>query len=195
MCDPFSITAIALTVAGGLYQADAQKEAGRAQVIMAERNAKLETQKGELANRIGAVAEENHRAKVRGMLGTQRAALAANGIDPNSGTALALQDETVAFGETDAMTIRYNAAREAWGYGVNATNFATDAAVTRATTKNAVKGTYLTTAANAFSMGASAWQSGAPAGGGTTYQASSGMSYQVPTTSSGAGWSNAYGGR
>ena len=164
MCNPVAIVGIALTVASGLYAADAQKQAGRAQVIVAERNATLERQKGELANRIGAVAEENHRSKVRQLLGSQRASLAANGIDPNSGTALALQDETVAFGETDAMTIRYNAAREAWGYGVNATNFATDAAVTRSATKNAVTGTYLTTAANAFTMAYGAMSSGGGAG-------------------------------
>lgn len=193
MCEPTTIAAIALVVAGGLYTADAQREAGRAQVQVAERNAETDRQRAELANRIGSVQEDRHRAKVRQMLGSQRANLAARGIDPDAGIGLAMQDETVSFGETDAMTIRYNAAREAWGFGVSANNSLTEAAVTRANTKNAVTGTYLTTAANAFSLGAGAFGGGASGGSTSTRTLSSGMTYTAPSTSSGASWLNAYG--
>ena len=83
-------------------------------------------------------------------------------------------------------------AREAWGFGVSANNYETQAAVTRAGTKNAVRGTYLTTAANAFSMGASAYNP-APAAGSRTQTFASGMTYSAPATRSGASWMNAYG--
>lgn len=164
MCEPTTIAAIALTVAGGLYSADAANEAGKAQQQILARNEETDRQRAQLANRIGSVQEDRHRAKVRHMLGAQRANLAARGIDPDSGTALALQDETVSFGETDAMTIRYNAAREAWGFGVSADNAATERAVVGASTRNAVRGTLLTTAASAFSIGSAAWARRGPSG-------------------------------
>ncbi len=53
-------------------------------------------------------------------LGTQRAAMAANGGEVNSGSNAALQDDTAAIGELDALTIQNNAAREAYGYRVQA---------------------------------------------------------------------------
>lgn len=197
MCEPTTIgyIALALTAAGGLYQVDATRKAGQAQVEMAQRNEATDRQRADLANRIGSVQEDRHRAQVRSMLGTQRANLAANGIDPDSGTALALQDETVGFGETDAMTIRYNAAREAWGFGVSANNERTQAAVARSATKNAVRGTYLTTAASMFSMGASMGGGAAAGAGSSTQTLASGMTYTAPATSSGASWLNAYGAR
>lgn len=190
MCEPTTIAAIALTVAGGLYSADAAHEAGQAQVAIAERNAETDRQRAQLANRIGSIEEDRHRAKVRQMLGSQRANLAARGIDPDSGIGLAFQDETVAFGETDAMTIRYNAAREAWGFGVSANNSMAEAAVGRAGTKNAVRGTLLTTAASAFSMGADAMGNAAnePYAYGNGYLAQ-------PMSGSGYSWRNAYGAR
>lgn len=163
MCNPaaaFWVASAVLTVGAGMYQADATKKAGEAQVEVARRNEATEKQKAELANEIGRIEEEKHRAQVRQMLGSQRATMAANGLDLSSGTALAITDQTAAFGETDAATIRYNAAREAWGYGVSATNFATEAAVTKAGTKNAVMGTYLTTAANVAGSGYSAYGAG-----------------------------------
>lgn len=157
MCEPTTImlvASMALTAGAGLYAADASKKAGEAQNTIAQRNAELEDYKGQMATNIGAVAEENHRAKVRQMVGSQRATLAANGVDLGSGTALDLIGETAEFGEADALTIRYNAAREAWGYGVNANNYRTDGAVARTNGKNQAKGTYLTTAASLTQMGA-----------------------------------------
>jgi len=169
MCEPTTwvlVAGMVVTAAAGAYSADASKKAGQAQVIMADRNAKLEDYKADVANRIGAVQEENHRAKVRQMVGTQRATLAANGVDITSGTAAELMDQTVAFGETDAQTIRYNAAREAWGFGVNADNYRTQSAVTKAKTHNEVTGTYISTAGSLLTQGYGGYTSGAFSGGG-----------------------------
>lgn len=192
MCEPTTIAAIVLVVAGGLYAADAAHEAGKAQETILARNAETDRQRAELANRIGSVQEDRHRAKVRQLLGAQRADMATRGFDPDSGIGLAFQDETVGFGETDAMTIRYNAAREAWGFGVSADNAMAQRSVVRAGTKNTVRGTLLTTAANAFSLGAAS-AAGAGAAGSSTQTLSSGMTYTAPATSSGASWLNAYG--
>jgi hypothetical protein len=171
MCEPTTIALVAgmvLTAGAGLYQADAAKKAGEAQNTIAQRNAELEDYKGKMAVNIGAVAEENHRAKVRQMVGSQRATLAANGVDLGSGTALDLIGETAEFGEADALTIRYNAAREAWGYGTNATNYRTEGSVARTNGRNSAKGTYLTTAASMASMAGGGFGGGATASYGAS---------------------------
>lgn len=50
------------------------------------------------------------------LLGAQRTIIAAGqGIDPNTGTAKLIRDETQTLGEADIAQVRLNAAREAWG--------------------------------------------------------------------------------
>src|SRR3546814_21202709 len=53
---------------------------------------------------IGAVQEEQHRAKVRQLAGAQRADFAARGIDLRSGVVQDLVGETYKMGEGDALT-------------------------------------------------------------------------------------------
>lgn len=163
MCNPaaiFWVASAAIAVGGAMYTVDATKKAGQATIAIADRNAKNETAKADVAARIGMEAEERRRMLTRTQVGAQRATLAANGIDPDSGTGLELQEQTVGFGETDAATIRYNAMREAWGYGVNANNFEAQKAVTKADTKNSVASTWITTAGNVIGSGSSAYNSG-----------------------------------
>jgi hypothetical protein len=63
-------------------------------------------------------------AKVRRAEGSQRAALAANGVLVDSGSALDLVEETGELGRLDALNIRATAAREALNFESQATNFA-----------------------------------------------------------------------
>ena len=50
------------------------------------------------------------------LLGAQRTVIAAGqGIDPNTGTARLIREQTQAIGEADIAQVRLNAAREAWG--------------------------------------------------------------------------------
>ncbi len=63
----------------------------------------------------GNEEEGKHRTDVRRLTGSQRARLAAQGIDIGEGSAALLQGETAVLGEVDAMTIRNNARREAFG--------------------------------------------------------------------------------
>lgn len=65
----------------------------------------------------GAAAVEALRVQreARQLVGQQRAALGANNVNTGVGTALKLQEDALAVGEEDAMTIRNNAARQAWG--------------------------------------------------------------------------------
>lgn len=155
MCSWGAAIAVGLMAVSGAYAADAQKKTGQYQAEIAAQNAELDETRAEQASRIGAIEEEKHRAKVRQLAGTQRANLAAQGIDLSSGTAEAMVEETYTMGETDALTIRFNAMNEAWGYRTSAKNERNAGRWAKASGKNAATGTYLSTAANMSSMGMS----------------------------------------
>lgn len=62
---------------------------------------------------------------------SQRAAMAANGIDLGEGNAAEIQASTDIMKEIDKNTVEANAVRSAWGYRTNALNYQNDAMVKR----------------------------------------------------------------
>lgn len=78
--------------------------------------------KKEDALRRGKEAASKHRKKVGRIIGSQRAALAAQGIDIGSGSARDVQESTMVIGEEEAEMIRVNSIKEAFGYEVQALN-------------------------------------------------------------------------
>lgn len=155
MCDPttLAVVSIGATLFGGYQQAQAAKAEGAYAAQVANQNAKVATQQADYERQLGNIEEEKQRRNVRLMLGSQRAALAANGIDTTSGTALDLQTETAQLGEEDALAIRANAARRAWGYEVDAMNQKANAAAAKARGKNQAIGSYLGAAAKSAELG------------------------------------------
>lgn len=171
MCEPTTIAygvSALLMVAGGVQTARAQKAAGEYQAQVDEQNAKIGRQQADQARQIGNMEEERQMRRVRAAVATQRAAQAANGLDINSGTALDLQAETAGFGAADALNIRANAIRQAWGFEVGAVNDINSASAARAGGRNAATGTMLTTGAQVASMYAGS--NGFGLGGGGTKQ-------------------------
>lgn len=155
MCDPITIGAIGvgINLIGGVRNAQAERAAGAYQQQTANRNAAIEDMQVADALSRGAIEEDRQRQRTRQRIGSQRAALAANFLDLGAGTAVDLVSETAAFGEQDALTIRSNAAREAWGHRVQAGNYRQEGKMARAAGKNAARGTLLTSFSNAFSSG------------------------------------------
>lgn len=107
--------------------------AARNQQIM-EANAKQAEWQSRDAIERGKVAEQQQRTKTGQMLGAQTARLAAQGTDM-AGSPTDILGDTARAGEFDALTIRNNAVREAWGYDtkawnmrVGAQNYGTEAA-------------------------------------------------------------------
>lgn len=70
----------------------------------------------------GQRAAQDVRQGTKGLIGAQRAAMAAQGIDVNRDSALEIQTDTAAQGAKDAETAKANAWREAWGYRVESMN-------------------------------------------------------------------------
>lgn len=111
MCDPVT----ALIVAGATVGAYGEYQQGQYAAAQGRENARVANMQAEDSLRRGAIEEDQQRSRMRAILGSQRAAMGANGTTA-SGTNLGLLAETAQFGEVDALTIRNNAAREAFGY-------------------------------------------------------------------------------
>jgi len=93
-----------------------QRDVAESQAELADYNAQVAEIQAKDAIERGAEQESNFRMGVRGMVGKQRAQIAAGNIDVHYGSAVDLQADTAFMGELDALTIRNNAAREAWGF-------------------------------------------------------------------------------
>lgn len=115
---------LAMSQLGGAY---AQSEMMRGQGELARANAEFEATQQEINSRFAEVrateiieqgdqAAKEHQQKVRQSVGTQRAILAAQGIDIDVGTAADIQEDTAEIGALDATRIKNNAWREAFGY-------------------------------------------------------------------------------
>jgi len=94
----------------------AQRDVAESQAELADYNAQVADLQATDAIERGGEQESNFRMGVRGMIGKQRAQLAAGNIDVSYGSAVDVQADTAYMGELDALTIRNNAAREAWGF-------------------------------------------------------------------------------
>ena len=95
---------------------------GKAQRYISESNARVAEMKARDALKRGHEAEGLSRQRTKKLIGSQRASLAAQGIRLDAGSALDVQMEAGDFGELDALTIKNNALREAFGFKTEARN-------------------------------------------------------------------------
>jgi len=134
---------------GAKGQADASSAYGENQADIYDTNARLKDLLAEDAIIRGDRQAVKAKQSAKRLIGSQRAALAAQGIDIESGSALDIQEETASLGAEDALNIRNNAWRESWGYKVQANNYRSAASISRTTAKNKSKNTLLTGGLNA----------------------------------------------
>ena len=90
--------------------------------LIAEQNAGIEEQRAAQAIEAGRVAEEQFRQKGEQLKGAQRAGFAASGVEVDTGSALDVAQDTAELTELDALTIRHNAALQAFDFNVSARN-------------------------------------------------------------------------
>lgn len=109
---------------GGMQQSNYQ-----AQVAM--NNAAISRQNADAALESGNYSESIQRIKTGKLVGAQKTAYAANGIDVASGSAQDVMNSDAAMGEMDAQMLRYNAMREAYGYKQQAGQFEAEASMDR----------------------------------------------------------------
>lgn len=125
MCEPTTIflVASAVSTAYGAYSmSESNKAQAEYQSDVAAANAKVAGWQAEDTIARGGEAAVQKQREAERMRGTQVARLASTGLDINSGTPLAILEDTMYFGQQDATMIRNNAARSAWGYDVEVSN-------------------------------------------------------------------------
>ena len=99
--------------AAGKASADYQAQVARNNAMIAQQNATWTAESGE-----SKVAAQG--MKTAANVGTAKAAQGASNIDVNSGSASDVRTSEAKLGALDALTIRSNSAREAYGYEVTA---------------------------------------------------------------------------
>jgi hypothetical protein len=127
-----SLLSTAVGVYGQVQAGQAQAGQARYQAQVAQNNRIIAEQQARDAEMRGQMAEDARRYQTRALIGRQRTALAANGVMVDDGSALDITSDTAAQGEVDALTLRANAAREAYGYRAQGSNFLADAGLQRA---------------------------------------------------------------
>lgn len=130
MCGPAAplIVSVVISAISAAAAANNAKEQADYQSKVASNNQKVAEWQAADAVARGNTEAANVRRKYAAMQGTQAASLAARGLDISEGSANALLTDTDFFGAYDQAITKSNAAREAWGYKVQAGNFAGDAA-------------------------------------------------------------------
>jgi len=121
---------------GQRQQAGAVERQGQYQSKVFGIDADLAERQAEDAIARGHEAELKAGRQTKQLIGAQRAAYAAGGVDISSGTPGDIQADTETLGELDQLTIRNNGALEAWGYNVQAAEYRTKAAMALAASQN-----------------------------------------------------------
>lgn len=138
------VSLAALSAVNSYSQSKAQKSQGDFQSQQLEANARIADIQADDAIKRGESEAKAHRRRVRLQIGEQRAGLAAQGLDLESGSALDIQKDTAGFGAEDEVTIKNNAFREAWGYKVQANDYRTGSQFTKMSSKTQSRQTLMT---------------------------------------------------
>lgn len=121
-------------------------------------NSRIAELQAKSAERRGKDEANAYRVKVKQLIGSQRAAMAAQGIDIGADSALEIQEETAILGEQDAMTIKNNAFLEATGYRIQALDYKSQSKYAEIGGKTKARNTLLTGGMSAineiFNLGA-----------------------------------------
>lgn len=139
MCEPTTMlmaAGLGAQVFGSYQQAQAQRAQASYNARVAENNAVTAEYQAQDAKRRGDEEAAAIRRNADMLKGSQRASMAAKGLDLAEGTAQELQDQTDFFSMVDQTTARNNAAKDAWAARVQGANFRSSAAASRATARS-----------------------------------------------------------
>lgn len=127
----------ATAISGQMQQAEAQANAMRYQAQVAQNNQKIGQQLADRATAAGESQVQAQRLKTAAAIGGIKAHQSASGLDINSGSAVDVQSTAAEMGELDALTIRNNAAMQAYNYKLQGAGYGATAALNMAGAQNA----------------------------------------------------------
>ena len=108
---------------GAQQNAAAQKASADYQAQVAGVNAKVAQQNAQAATQQGEFNATQASMKAKAQIGAIAAQQGANGLDINSGTNVDVRSSAAQMGQLDALSIRDNAARQAYGYETQANSY------------------------------------------------------------------------
>lgn len=123
---------VGMSAVGGYQSASAQRSALNYDATVNDNNAQIATYQAQVAESVGQRQEQSSRLQTASLYGTQRAAMAASGVDLGEGSANDVLTSTEVMGERDALTIRDNTAQRVWAQQQEAAGFTARANASRA---------------------------------------------------------------
>lgn len=131
------VAGTAISAVGAVQAGQASKSAAAYQAQVARNNATIAEQNADYALRAGAQKEQTEGMKAAAVGGRVRAAIAANGVDVNTGSASDVQEGVRDSGTLDQQTVDQDAALKAYGYRSQATSFDAQAGLSELEGENA----------------------------------------------------------
>ncbi len=132
-----AVTSTVLGTVSSVQQGKQQQAMYNYQAKVAEENAKIANKNAATERQTGIEEARLQRMKTLQAVGSQQAAMAANGMDVTQGTSLDIIEDTAAMGELDALQIQTNYERKAQSYEAQANNFNNQASMDVIAGKNA----------------------------------------------------------
>lgn len=136
----FSVLGALKAAQGSKFSAQASAGASRYNAAVATNNAIIARRNADLAGQQGSAEVAQQQQETRAKVGALRASQAASGIDVNSGSAVDVRSSAAETGQLSAINIRANAARKAYGYQQNASDYDSQSGLYKAQAKNEIAG-------------------------------------------------------
>lgn len=177
---------VAIGAVSGMMQGQANQEQADSQAAALRQNALYMGNAANDARARGIQDADWSRVQGQGLIGTQRAAMAASGGVVDTGSNARLQQDAAQLAEFDALTISNNAAREAYGYDVSRADNLTTANNLQSTAKNGMMTSILggalggasSSMGGMFGGGGSAASAGIGAGTSQALQSTTNLNYR-----------------
>ena len=163
---------VAALVVGGVMNAQQAKEDVKAEndaisynMRIMRKNADHKKLQAENARLRGKIEAKRHRQGITLLVGAQRNSMASTGAVVDEGSFRDIIDETVSFGELDALAIEKNAAQEATGFENQAWNYEAQEQLFKSTKRSEDDAVWMSLT-NSGSSAASMFGGGGGGGGG-----------------------------
>lgn len=140
MAVPVMIASAVVAAYGAYEGGQAQSGMYQYQAGVARNNALVASYNAQNALDRGEVMVQTKQQQTAQTEASYRAKAGGAGLDLSTGSPLNVQGDIAGLGELDALTIRNNAAREAWGYKVAGASFAGEAGAAETASQNAETG-------------------------------------------------------
>lgn len=132
-----SLLGTVASAVGARQQSTAQQSSALFQQQVLLNNQQTAKQNAALSAEAGTAAANIEGMKNRAVIGATKASQAASGIDVNSGSAVDVRSSADELGQLNALTVRSNAAKQSYGYEVQASNFGSQAQISGLEAENA----------------------------------------------------------